>query len=104
MRRRLAKGRRVKAFEGKPELFKDSALVWKAFEELHRGRRVDYAKEKRNVIYKTVAPLFVSDVIAWFSMHGIEGDERIEMFELVFILDKIWLDRTLRNANTISGN
>ena len=56
--------------------------VWKAFNDLHRARSVGWGAE----------PLAVSDIAAYLDTYGIEGEERLEWFEMVSFLDAVWLD------------
>jgi hypothetical protein len=68
--------------ESRPELYDDLLPAWNAFNTLHSARGSGLGGE----------PLRVSDITAWLDVYDIAGEERTELFELIRVLDDVWLD------------
>ena len=82
LERRAKRGKRVQALEDRPEVYDDLLSTWSGFCTLHAARGNSLGAE----------PLHVQDILGWLDLYGIAGDERSEHFELIRILDDVWLD------------
>lgn len=87
MKARAKRGKKSKAFESRPELFEDLSEIWKAFVVL------DSARFPTNY-YEGPKPLAIHDIVAWLDLHRLEGEERLEYFELIRVLDDAWLKKS----------
>lgn len=91
-----------------PELYDDVIIYWQAFQELDQNRTVGF----------NVNPIAISEIDAWLRIHGVdEGNEKIEYFQLIKALDRVYLNwnkekqeekanerKEKTNANTVSSN
>ena len=70
---------KVPALECRVDPYDDLGWAWKAFADLHRTR------EDRET------PIRTTEIEAWLGIHGFEGDEAIEIHDLVLEMDQFWL-------------
>jgi hypothetical protein len=76
-------GQIVPALERKPEPYPDLTLAWRAFFELNSRRQVGFDYN----------PISMDAIIRWLDLYEIAGDDRIQIFELISIMDAYWLRR-----------
>lgn len=88
LERRARRGKRVQALEDRPEVYTDLLPVWDGFCALHSARGNSLGVEA----------LRVQDIVGWLDLYGISGDERVERFELIRVLDDAWIEHVCAEA------
>ena len=100
LERRARRGKRVQALEDRTEVYEDLLPVWDGFCTLHAARGSSFGAE----------PLRVCDILGWIGLFHISQDTRCEYFELIRLLDDVWLEHIRKeqkekaDADTASRN
>jgi len=90
LQKRIEAGQRAPALENRPSLYEDLDDVWDLFWQLHGCRQYGVGP----------CPLSVTDIVNLLDLCQITGEQKMEYFQLIKIMDRTWLSWASEQAKT----